>query len=100
MLSDALYEADKAIYYYQTEMADLYEPLRAEIDAIRCRIIVLQMRLDQMVPEEWLERNPIYIAAKAGDVGPHDAFMHREDDSVLDEYRRDYAAFVAAHTKA
>lgn len=100
MLSDALHDAEKAIYDYQTKMPDLYEPMRAEIDAIRCRMVVLQMKFDQMVPDDWLENNPIYAAAKAGNIGPHDAYMHDEDDSILDEYRRQYATYLAGHSKA
>ncbi|TRB06342.1 hypothetical protein EXN61_14290 [Agrobacterium tumefaciens] len=99
MLSDALYEADKAIHDYQTRMPDLYEPIRYEINAIRCRMVVLQMRLDQTVPDEWLEKNPIYAAAKAGNIGPHDAYMHDEDDSVLDNYRLQYAAYIGGQPK-
>lgn len=96
MLSDALHEADKAIHDYQIEMPDLYEPMRAEIDAVRCRMVALQMQLDQMVPDDWPAKNPIYAAAKAGDVAPHDAYMRDEDDSVLANYRREFAAYIAS----
>ncbi|MDX3975784.1 hypothetical protein [Shinella sp.] len=99
MLSDVLADAETAIHLYQTEWAELYGPLAEEINAVRCRMILLQMRLDQAVPDDWLEKNPIYVAAKAGDIGPHDAYMHHEDDSVLEAYQRELAAFLASQSK-
>ena len=100
MLSDTLADAESAIYQYQTEWAEMYQPLTTEINEIRRLMVLLQMKLDQMVPDEWLERNPIYAAAKQGNLEPHDRFMHCEDDSVLEEYRRDYAAYLSGHSKA
>lgn len=99
MLSDTLTDAESAIYRCQTEWADMYQPLTTEINEIRRRMVLLQMKLDQMVPDEWLERNPIYAAAKRGDLEPHDRYMHHEDDSILDAYRREYAAYLAGHFK-
>ncbi|MCD7108517.1 hypothetical protein LRX75_05610 [Rhizobium sp. DKSPLA3] len=100
MLSDVLADAETAIYRYQTEWPDVYAPLAEEIDAVRCRMILLQMRLDQAVSDDWLERNPIYKAAKAGDPGPHDAYMRHEDDSVLEAYQREFAAFLTGQSKS
>ncbi len=100
MLSDTLADAEIAIHRYQTEWAEMYRPLTEEINAIRCRMVLLQMKLDQMVPDEWLECNPIYAAAKQGNPELHDQYMHRGDDSVLEDYRRDYAAYLLGHSKA
>ncbi|MDH6269457.1 hypothetical protein M2360_004885 [Rhizobium sp. SG_E_25_P2] len=93
MMSDALYDADCSLYRYQTEMPEIYDSIRPRVDALRCAMIVLRLELDNTLPVEWLDRNPIYTAAKAGDVSPHDAFQYGEDDSVLEEYRRELAAF-------
>lgn len=100
MLSDVLSDAETAIHRYQTEWPDLYGPLAEEINAVRCRMILLQMRLEQAVPDDWLEKNPIYAAAKAGDIAPHDAYMRNEDDSVLEAYQSELAAFLASQSKA
>lgn len=90
-----MHDADCAIHQCQTQTGDLYDPIRSEIDSIRCQIVVLRMRLDQLVPDEWLEKNPISAAAKQGDIGPHDAYLFGEDDSILEDYRREYLAFLS-----
>ncbi|UDF28495.1 UNVERIFIED_ORG: hypothetical protein LHK14_13350 [Roseateles sp. XES5] len=99
MLSDVLADAETAIYRYQTEWAEMYGPLAEEINEVRCRMVVLQMKLDQMVPDDWLDKNPIYAAAKAGDIAPHDAYMRNEDDSVLANYRSEFAAYLASKAR-
>ncbi|CDZ31093.1 Hypothetical protein NGAL_HAMBI490_59660 [Neorhizobium galegae bv. officinalis] len=100
MLSDALFEAETAIHHYQTEMPDIYGPVKTEIDALRCQMVVLQMRLDGLLPEGWLERHPIYVAALAGDIGPQDRFIHDGDDSVLAEFWAELKAAQDAAEKA
>lgn len=99
MLSDTLAEAETAIHQYKSEWPELYAPFFDEIDTLRCRLVVLQMKLDQMVPDVWLVRNPIYAAAQAGNIAPYDAYMRAQDDSVLADYRREYAAFLASQTR-
>lgn len=94
MLSDTLYECDKALRDHQVNDPWLYGPHKDEIDAIRCKIVVLQMKLDAMVPVEWLDDNPIMVAARAGDIKPHDDFM-AGDDSVLADFRVIMAARMA-----
>lgn len=93
MLSDTLYEAGAAIRYYQTEFSDNYDQMKPQLDAIRAQMIVLQMQLDCMYPPELMEKNPIYMAAKAGDPSVSDRFMDG-DDSVLDAFRAELKALM------
>lgn len=95
MLSDDLYEAGKAIRDQQTNWPQFYDGMTPELDALRAHIVVIQMRLDAGLPQEWLEKNPVYAAAKAGDVSLYDRFMDG-DDSVLAEFRAELAKVYGA----
>lgn len=86
MISDVLYEADKAIHDYQVQMPDIYDDMKDDLNALRAHITVIQMRLDNTLPMEWLEKNPIYAAVKRGDVSLHDRYMFNEDDTVMTEF--------------
>ncbi len=83
--SDALFDTERRLHEC---CLDSYtdEATSERINLIRCQMVVLQMEIEGVVPLEWLERNPIYIAASAGDISLHDAYMDG-DDSMLVAYR-------------
>lgn len=91
MISDTLSDAGSAIRQYQQEWASDYAHMKPQLDALRAQMIVLQMQLDCPYPVEWLEKNPIYKAAKAGDPSVSDRYMDG-DDSVLDAFRAELKA--------
>ncbi|MFC7066082.1 hypothetical protein [Brucella rhizosphaerae] len=80
--SDTLFDTERSL---NECCVDPYtnDETRLKINQIRCQMVALRLELDSSIPMEWLERNPIYAAAKNGDIGPHDAYMNGDDRILL-----------------